>query len=144
MSIRRYNREDLPQLALRNREHRAGLAINLVAFFAAIGVLGWFGLSGLDMSPDEGPTTQQEMDALFARMQAEAEEESRTGSSAPRDAPHVAAAYEWPAEDEQEFDGPGSFGDPMTELFDDHDGGERGGSDWGENDRSEGQWGATG
>ena len=113
MSIRRYNRDDLPQLALRNREHRAGLAINVVAFFAAVGVVGWYGVSGLDLSADEGPTANQQIDAMFAEMQAQAE----AAAAAYNDAT-MAATQMW-AEDEPEFDGRGSFGDPMTDLFQD-------------------------
>ena len=113
MSIRRSNREELPQLPKRTPAGKAGIAVSAFSFFAALGVLGWFGLSGLDTSdhPD-GMTPREEFEAAFR-----AESESRRTES-------VQAAEEYRAQTFREMeDETGEFGDPMTDTFDERAGG---------------------
>lgn len=92
---------------VRTRQEKVGLAISMVAFFGAIGVVGWFALSGYqveDGSDVSGPRV------LFEG--GEYRSQASAGSN---------ASASVVAEDDYVV---GDFGDPVTELYaDDSDGG---------------------
>lgn len=88
------------------------MLVSMAAFFAAIGVVGWFGLSGLSMGEERGIDEPVVIFAGGAPPQAAAEVES-------------VSEAEWPATEDEYIIG--NFGDPVDELYaDDDDGG------WGE------------
>lgn len=94
---------------VRTRQEKVGLAISMVAFFGAIGVVGWFGISGYQA--DDGSAASSGPRVLFAGGET---------SSAP-----VAASSDTDtatvADDQYVV---GNFGDPVTELYaEDDDGG---------------------
>lgn len=95
------------------REGKRTIGISVLAFFAAIAVVGWFGLSGIEVEDDEPNRTRQ---LIFAG-----------------GAPRLAVVEESPsATEDAEEDGEleedyviGSFGEPVDEFYadDDVDGG---------------------
>ena len=97
---------------VRTRREKLTLAVSATAFFAAIGVVGWFGLSGFDTSEEQSDGGAR---IIYA-------------GGAPDlvvDAGEAAVAEGKDAPDEGDF--VGEFGDPVSELYArDDDGG------WGE------------
>ena len=94
---------------VRSRPRKFTMAVSVIAFFGAIGVVGWFGLSGLEVAEEE---KQGGARIIFAGgSPAQVVEGSESQSAAASDV----------ADDEYVV---GSFGDPVAELYaDDDDGG---------------------
>ncbi len=94
---------------VRSRPQKFTMAVSVIAFFAAIGVVGWFGLSGLEVADDED---QGGARIIFAG--------GSPGQVVEGGEDQSAAASEV-ADDEYVV---GNFGDPVAELYaDDDDGG---------------------
>lgn len=93
---------------VRTRQEKVGLAISMLAFFGAIGVIGWFGLSGYqtdDGSGNSGPRVLFEGGEYQAQAASASERRGEAGI----------------AEDDYVV---GNFGDPVDELYaEDDDGG---------------------
>ncbi len=90
---------------VRTRPEKIGLAISVIAFFGAIGVVGWFGLSGYQA--EDGPDTSGPR-VLFEGGEYRAETPTGSDSAAVAEDDYVV----------------GNFGDPVEELYaDDSDGG---------------------
>lgn len=96
------------QRRLRTRQEKVGLAISMVAFFGAIGVIGWFALSGYQ--EDDGS------DVSGPRVLFEGGEYRSSAASGAEGGEDAAVT-----EDDYVV---GSFGDPVDDLYaDDSDGG---------------------
>lgn len=96
------------------REGKRTIGISVLAFFAAIAVVGWFGLSGIQGGEVESTGGRQVIFAGGSPRLAVVEEVSETEDIAPTD-------------EEYEI---GSFGEPIDEFYaDDDEGG------WGESAR---------
>ena len=94
---------------VRSRPQKFTLAVSVITFFAAIGVVGWFGLSGLELAEEE-----EQSGASIILEGGSPGQGVEGGDSQP-------AAESDMADDEYIV---GSFGDPVTELYaDDDDGG---------------------
>ncbi|GEM_PF-1935579 len=100
-----------------SRQGKRAIGISAMAFFAAIAVVGWFGLSGIDVE-DEEPTRTRQL--IFA------------GGS-----PRLAVVEETPSggdatgANEEEDYVIGSFGEPVDEFYADEDL-DSGGGGWGD------------
>jgi hypothetical protein len=94
-----------------SRQGKRAVGVSVLAFFAAIAVVGWFGLSGLETSDGEPTRTRQLIFAGGAPRLAVVEERTATED-------------ETAASDEAEEDYViGSFGEPMDDYYADDDGG---------------------
>jgi len=104
-----------------SRQGKRAIGISMLAFFAAIAVVGWFGLSGLQVEDDEPKRTRQLIFAGGAPRLAVVEESP--------------AAEDEAAAGEEEGEGDdyvvGSFGEPMDEFYAD-EAGAAGGGGWGD------------
>ncbi|WAT18973.1 hypothetical protein OZN62_05235 [Aurantiacibacter sp. MUD11] len=92
---------------MRSRNEKLGIAISVTAFFGAIAVIGWFGLSGYDDSDDRGSA----ISIVFSGGSPVDTSTSTTGD---------AGSTETLGEDEYVV---GDFGDPVTELYEEEAGG---------------------
>lgn len=97
----------LTRRRVRTRQEKTALFVGMAAFFSAIAVVGWFGLSGLSLNEDAGQATVPVV--IFAggapeQVAAEVEPVTET---------------QWPTDEDEYFIG--SFGDPVDDLYADED-----------------------
>ncbi len=97
---------------MRTRRDKLTLVTSVIAFFAAIGVVGWFGLTGIEMGEDD-----EDSGAMIVFAGGSPAQVADEGDSEP-------LAETGAADDGYVV---GSFGDPVTELYADEDDG-----GWGE------------
>ena len=108
-----------------SRQGKRAIGISMLAFFAAIAVVGWFGLSGIDVE-DEEPTRTRQLIFAGGSPRLAVVEETRSGGDA------TGANEEEEEEEEEEEDYViGSFGEPVDEFYADEDL-DSGGGGWGD------------